>query len=635
MYKINKFTVTSFHHFVNYNILFTMSKSSTTTTTTTTTTITKPSVKRKRANSNNQSLSKAPDKVKKPRKKKAKASEPKINLVTGQGKSAKIKGPVDSTLVDTSVIDNKGHIDYNQYMAKIRNPDNEENILPNIKTTMTLDPQIILPSHANQNMDILNITDKSGHYPRLDKLRKTSFFFEDEDDDSGMDVNNDVDFVPNQTIIVEDKESSFSSTLDYYSTTTTNLSQYHDKSAMQNEVRQFPIELLAEQGFTSKNAFDVANQVKILSMELGHTAEVTKKLREDDEDKTLQLLDQMDIKNGIIPQQDQEGVLINNGTTKQRRRRNSMTNASDTVKIAIPFTQQVIQTCSYHNTYKNELSNTILDFNSDRADRSERYFIKDPLDRSTSFQKSARMYPMFNDLINTFRPIYEKRIETMNDSIRNKPKFLDEEPLPKSYIDSYRRRPDVENGDQLCSNGASCCFNTIYLDENISYIGKVFYTKRERKILDRYAKKKKNESKKIKKTTTFTSLDDVREKILLKKNTYKEEDMEVIKGINNHRKLCIDCILMEFTIKVFNNISYGEHQEQQLNHFTVFCCEGEYSPSCLLPNTANRKPTGIVGCVPVYNEINRVSVVIQEKKIIGNKLEEKITNYIAETGQDF
>jgi hypothetical protein len=623
-------------------------------------------------------------KEKKVRVKKQKASELQINLITGKGKSAKIREPADSTLLDTSIISNTGYIDYHKHLKKnIIKPD-EKTFIPydeyeenkdedknrSIKTTITLEPRMVFPSPENQNMNTLTTVNRSshGHFPDLNQLRKPSYFFNDDDDDDDNEINQDFDlmlldtpskqkdgggktkqhpspcFIPNQTIIIKDKTSSHECILDYYPTTTSNKSQYHDKTSALNEIRDFPFEVFAERGYTPKNAYDLGSQIKIMSLDFVKSGDNVKKLREDENDRLISIANKNNTKEAEaeVGGDDNTGTSPIGGGKQPRRKRNSMTNGADTTKIYIPFTPHVIQSVSFNGrTYKNELPNTIHDFKINREERSCEFYIKDQLEidkveGKAVYMKPTLHYKMFNDLTATHYASFEKRMEVINDSIKNTPKFIDEAPLSKKYIDSYRRRPGP--GDELCSNGSMCLFKTWSTDPNITYVGKVFYTKRERRILAEHIKAKRKPTISITKKTTITSLEDARNATheMLSQKTEFTEGKEVIKGINNHSKLCIDCLLQDFSTKCYDNISSGRPQETQINHFSVKVEEGEYTDTVMLLTNLNSRPTGIVGYVPRYNKTKRVSVVIQERNIIGfNKFEEKTTNYIAETNMDF
>jgi hypothetical protein len=404
--------------------------------------------------------------------------------------------------------------------------------------------------------------------------------------------------------------------------------------------------VFAEQGFTPKYAYDLNNQLKIMSRECYSNADNIRRIREIDEARIREELQVENVEKNILggsdamvlesdeqqQQHDEDdhgdnddpfpssygasnSILCggNEPSVKPRRKRNNVNSELNSVKLGVPFAHITQKYCYNNRTYKNELSNTIESFNMNRAERFEEFFLNDQLSGTRVDNKAPGEFKIFRHIEQTFGQQFAQRINMINDSIRKTPKFLDEPPVTKRYIDAYRRRPNVKNGDLLCSNGALCCFKTFSNDENITYVGKVFWTPREKKILDALSKKKSSTTTGDDEFTTIT-----------------------VKGINNHRKLCIDCILREYTCRVYNNICNEESPEIQMNHFTVIVEPPDgYNSLCCLPQTSNNKPTGIVGFVPMYSKQCRVSTVIQFKKIVDMELINKTTNYIAETNQDF
>jgi hypothetical protein len=582
-----------------------------------------------------------------PKKPRVKKPKEKIKLVSGQGKSVRFKETVDCTLQDQSIVNDKGYLDYVGHLTSKPTIPMGSNGLP-IVLDNTMKPEMSLPPHENHNMATLNTTTTDleqigGHYPDLSRLRNTSFFQDDDDDedddDYGNDYNptNDKDLLNTrlQTIILKDRNTSSIGVFDCHNggddenydvgggdITTMNskaleFPNNHHKSIFTNEIRTFPMEVLSEQGFTSSYTFSVNECMKIMSNEFRVKAESTEKENIEAERNALNRLNEQDkgqytlVSHGdsIIPNGNEGG---GDGEQKQTRKKRNNTNSElNTVKIAVPFANGVISIYSCNlRTNKSHLVRTVRDYNNSYDARYSKFFINDQLDGTVAYQERPEDYKMFRDLVNDFLPLFQHNSSINNDTIKMTPKFHDEAPLEKHYITAYRKRPAT--GEPTCSNRLFCCFKTFSRDEHITYVGKVFYTRREREIVKRHRKLVE----------------------AFRNGTSSVPPPEHIKGLNNHRGLCIDCILREYFVQVQQNIANDETPEKQINHFTVRCEEGHYNPSLMLPNMAN-KPTGIVGNVPAYNQHFRASVTIKKKDIVDNNLVDCITTFIAETGMDF
>lgn len=245
---------------------------------------------------------------------------------------------------------------------------------------------------------------------------------------------------------------------------------------------------------------------------------------------------------------------------------------------------------------KAELYERIRLYYNDCMDRMNQFFINDqlepvPLDISTR-HRPPRSFAGFRELEKNFKERFDQRLAIMKDSASRIPKFDDEPPIPKHWIDSYRLRP-TSTGD-LCSRGAHCRFNTYGKKDSQRYIGRVFETPRE--VHDRNC------------GTPY---------------------------LRNKDRLCIDCLLDMWTTETYESVAGESVPLHQRNYFTVLCEPGQYSESCMIPTMMNDRPTGITGFVPAYSKNKRISIPIKIHQIEGHEVCTISTNYIAEMGMDF
>lgn len=255
----------------------------------------------------------------------------------------------------------------------------------------------------------------------------------------------------------------------------------------------------------------------------------------------------------------------------------------------------------YNNTTgKAELYDKVNKFHKNCELRMKAFFINDQLEYNHNGgdvplkHRPPRTSGIYRELEAKLMGAFKEMNTVLRESASRVPKFDDEPPLTKQWIDSYRLRP--VSSDELCSRGGHCKFNTFGKKDNMRYVGRVFETPRE-------ARDAENGT-----------------------NAY----------VRNKDRLCYDCLLYDLTMRTYDNVSNDTLPMVQINYFTVLCEPGQYrQDKVMLPITLNGKPTGIVGNVPAYNTANRISLPIKIRQIEGNNFYHISTNYLAETGMDF
>jgi hypothetical protein len=254
----------------------------------------------------------------------------------------------------------------------------------------------------------------------------------------------------------------------------------------------------------------------------------------------------------------------------------------------------------------------ILD-SADRLERFKEFYKYDQLDEDeTNYGEAPNNSKMFRKLRRENGEKFNRRNEQLRLSASLTPK-ADVEEVSKEQILEARQPPGTS--DALCSNGVKCIFNTFSPDKTARYIGKVFYTEREKAKLLR----EQIEGKSI-------EMDDF--------DVNDDEEEEQWDSYNKHR-LCIDCLFKRWTIQWAINISHESVPDRQINYFTVQCKPGQYSPHCMLSMRENNKPTGIVGNVPRFSLNNRRIVTHQRHRRTENKYETVSVPVLVETGMDF
>lgn len=194
----------------------------------------------------------------------------------------------------------------------------------------------------------------------------------------------------------------------------------------------------------------------------------------------------------------------------------------------------------------------------DQAEKQRRFFRGDPLNEQVPYRSAPYQFPRFRESRAANMERFRRRNELPQRSLEMVPR-PDCEEVDRAYIRTeYRRRP--RDGEQLCSNGVRCLFNA-FRDPTARYVGRAFYTPSQ------------------------------------------QNNPEVYQRLPD--ALCIDCQLQVWTLAVIDNLAMEKPQCTPMNHFTVKVCEGEYGPQGMLPVRKNRMNTGIVGCVPFYDDKKR------------------------------
>lgn len=244
----------------------------------------------------------------------------------------------------------------------------------------------------------------------------------------------------------------------------------------------------------------------------------------------------------------------------------------------------------------------------DRLERFKEFFKNDELDEDeTHYGDVPENYKMFRKLRRAKGDKFNRRTEQLRLCAALTPK-ADIEEVSKEQILDARQPPGT--GDALCSYGTKCIFNNFSPDKTARYIGRVFYSEREK-------------AKRLKRQVDGC----------LEEDEENEEDEEW-ESHNVHR-LCIDCLFKRWTIQWAMNIRNEVIPERQINYFTVQCKPGQYSPHCMLSMVENNKLTGIVGHVPRFSLNNRRIVTHQRHRRTDNKYETVSVPVLVETGMDF
>lgn len=221
----------------------------------------------------------------------------------------------------------------------------------------------------------------------------------------------------------------------------------------------------------------------------------------------------------------------------------------------------------------------------DRERRFKEYYKFDQLETETNFGEIPDNFKMFRELEKQNMEKYLKRNDALGLTAALMPK-TDLEIVSKEYIDAFREPP--AEGEESCANREQCVFNTFSSDKNVCYIGKVFFTEKERE-----------------------------------------------RGELNTHRLCIDCLLTKWTIEWVLNIRHEIVPERAINYFSVMCKPGQYSPHCMLSVIENDKPTGIVGHVTRFSHNNRRIVTRVRHLKRDGKYHQISVPVLEETGLDF
>ncbi len=235
---------------------------------------------------------------------------------------------------------------------------------------------------------------------------------------------------------------------------------------------------------------------------------------------------------------------------------------------------------------------------SERMQRFYEFYAQDRVDIDVDFGAIPSTFPMFQQLQAQYGRKYQAHEAIVQDCAELVPK-VEIEVVSREYIRKYRLRP--EPGVELCSQGAQCIFNTFSSDRHVGYVGPVFYTPLERK------------NQAIQACQKGTPL-------LLHRNP---------------DRLCVDCLWHLWTKTHDRNVSNEVAVDKPMNHFSVECRAGQYSPLMMLTVMENDRPTGISKHVPRFSCNNRQFVALAQHHREEDKLHTVYTPFLAEVGMDF
>jgi len=226
------------------------------------------------------------------------------------------------------------------------------------------------------------------------------------------------------------------------------------------------------------------------------------------------------------------------------------------------------------------------------AERQAAFFHDDQLEQETPFCLRPTQYKMFRELQTRMTQKYRERDRLMADASRQMPR-VDLEEVAREYITEARYRP--RDGMQTCFNGQLCLFYTFSSDPNARYVGRAFYTPAQRERMKRG---------------------------------------EAI--ADNAEGLCIDCLLKKWTQQHDDNVRKEFAPRTCFNHFTVLVGPGQYSAAAMLTVVSNKRPTGVVGCVPRYDPRKRdVATVVRRIIDRQQQVVPLRESFVCETGLDF
>lgn len=254
---------------------------------------------------------------------------------------------------------------------------------------------------------------------------------------------------------------------------------------------------------------------------------------------------------------------------------------------------------SYHSVNYNRRTPKDVEERMRQSAQSERmqkffeFYAQDRIDVNVDFGSIPSDFPMFGQLQAQFGRKYQVHEAIVQDSAELVPK-VDIEVVSREYIRKYRQRaPDTGEHSstvELCSQGAQCIFASFSSDKRVGYVGQVFYTPLERKGQVKF---------------------------------------------RNHDRLCIDCLLYLWTTTHDRNVANEVAVDKPMNHFSVECRPGQYSPHVMLTVMENDRPTGISKHVPRFSCNNRQFVAMAQQYREGDKLHTVYTPFLAEVGMDF
>ena len=543
-----------------------------------------------------------------------------VPLSCGRGKSYRLRDPTDITY-DTQDRVNNGIVTF------VNDSNISNSPLPNMK---------ILPRREDHNLYTLSIKERISDFnlPNTEEVYKDAEEDQvvEEDDTSQSNSSKSrrlksTDDCKSNPIMEQNLKKSTSTR----STTTTTSSSRNNQVIGAMKPSIYPLEELLTKGYMSFYASNVKDVLKTVSSELqddvrlirenqrqriAQQSNSRKNQLHDKSSGNPQLLTNNQLQGGGDGSTSNQvndpiskkssthtpGTGISNGEKGVDSMNSDNTNSLSTDRAINQrlFRHKIHQYGFNNRTGMGELHKTIRAHETDKGKRYKLFFINDQLAPDEFFHQHPTEFHMFKDLIFQMKDRYKNRGRNLHDLASRIPKFNDEPPITKEYITEYRKRPLP--GEELCSRRMACKFFTFFKEHNMGYIGRVFQTPRERKSLEE-----------------------------AKSGLIKENDQYV----GNKQHLCIDCLLHDWRIKCYENLSREDTSGMQYNYFTVLCEPGQYHKTAMLPCFHNGKPTGVIGYVPAYSTTKRVVKTIKRSQFSEDKFYKITTNYLAETGMDF
>src|SRR6185436_16758068 len=213
---------------------------------------------------------------------------------------------------------------------------------------------------------------------------------------------------------------------------------------------------------------------------------------------------------------------------------------NETLKIALHSClndNEIIKENIKINNHKNKLkkSNNMIDdtlneFQIHTQDCREKFFKMEELEFPLIINSDLAKSELFKKLKKNYETKYKSR-NTHNSEIASKELKFEIPVLEREYIKKYRFPPKKEKGHRECVNKEQCLMNTFksfYSNKSDQYIGREFLLKKDHKLFK------------------------------------KSKTLPEINGP------CIDCLLMEWTKKVFTEVLQGNLiPEFPINTFRV------------------------------------------------------------------
>jgi len=289
-----------------------------------------------------------------------------------------------------------------------------------------------------------------------------------------------------------------------------------------------------------------------------------------------------------------ENIKINNHKNKLKKTNNNKYNGTiHTVQIV--NNDNITFNYSYNTRLsKNMIDDTLNEFQIHTQDCREKFFKMEELEFPLIINSDLAKSELFKKLKKNYETKYKSR-NTHNSEIASKELKFEIPVLEREYIKKYRFPPKKEKGHRECVNKEQCLMNTFksfYSNKSDQYIGREFLLKKDHKLFK------------------------------------KSKTLPEINGP------CIDCLLMEWTKKVFTEVLQGNLiPEFPINTFRVECKENEYDSSACLPQIFRSNVwTGIYGWCPAYYQHLRTYI----PEIIYNENSDEIKiMYLGEMNTDF